>query len=240
LEDREPNLKVGDGISIDKSVLDGLLLVPTYRQGIRSLKSILSISRLNGCNHFERAALPPQAQLDLHVNYSAFMKYMTGRILPDSIREVLAEKLHETYQAQMLEMATTDKERDEIKSEQWSHLEEEFKESSRAHADDIPRKLRLISCFLSETQENRSPVKAFTDDERELLAKQEHDRWNTERLQKQWHMGERAPANRKSPFLIPWRDLERKWQDVDRAMVASYPRILPDTHKIYRIGMVTS
>ena len=117
LEDREPNLKVRDGILIDESVLDGLLLVPTYRQGIRSLKSILSISRLNGCNHFERAALPPQAQLDLHVDYPAFMKYMTGHILPESIREVLTKQLHETYQAQILEMATMDKERDEIKNQ---------------------------------------------------------------------------------------------------------------------------
>jgi hypothetical protein len=239
LEDREPKLKVGDGISIDEGVLDGFLLVPTCKQGIRSLKLILSMSRLNGCSHFERAALPPQAQLDLHVDYPAFMRYMTGRILPESIREELAEKLHNTYQAQKIVMARTNEERDMIKSNQWSHLDEEFRESLRAQADDIPRKLRLISCFLSETQESRSPVTAFTDDEQELLAENEHDRWNAERLQKQWHMGTRHPADRKTPFLIPWGDLQREWRDIDRVMVACYPRILPDTHKIYRMGIAT-
>src|SRR2546421_1007725 len=60
-------------------------------------------------------------------------------------------------------MATTTKERGEIKSQQWSYFDEEFKESSRAHADDISRKLRLISCFLSKlrrvvVQSRRSPT----------------------------------------------------------------------------------
>lgn len=240
LEEREPNLKLEEEISIDESVVDGLLMVPTYRRGVRSLISIISMSRLNGCCHFERAALPPEAQLHLHVEYGTFMKYMSGRILPESVRELLAERLHGVYLQQRLKMASTNSEDLEPKDQQWSQLGEELKESARAHADDIPRKLRMISCFLAQIQEHRTPVTKFDKEELEMLAKSEHERWSAERLQKQWRLGERDIAVRKSPFLIPWDDLLPEWQDVDRAMVESYPSILPPDFKIYRIRKTKS
>ena len=230
LEAREPNLKTGEKISINESVLNGLLLVPVYRHGIRSLKSIIAMSRLNGHRHFERAALPPPAQLDLHVDHHTFTKYMSGVPLPESIREELAEKLHNIYLKKMTEMP-------EIPPPKpWHQLDEELKESSRVHADSIPHKLRLISCFLAERQECRKPVKSFTPDQINFLGEVEHDRWNVERLQKQWGMGQRTPDKRKTPFLIPWSDLEWKWQDVDRFMVESYPSILPEPYVIYNMG----
>src|SRR5205085_3851945 len=83
LEEREPNLKMGDGISIDQSVLDGLLLIPTYRHGLRSLKSIITLSKVTGKRHFERAALPPEAQLGLHLDYPTFMECSRYNTLSD-------------------------------------------------------------------------------------------------------------------------------------------------------------
>lgn len=83
LEEREPMLKINEKISIDENVLDGLLMVPSYRQGIKSLKSIIAMSKLNGCRHFEKAALPPATQLDLHVDYKTFAKCLSGPMLPE-------------------------------------------------------------------------------------------------------------------------------------------------------------
>ncbi|KAK2762829.1 hypothetical protein FQN54_001004 [Arachnomyces sp. PD_36] len=235
LEEREPNLITrGKMISIDDSVLNRLLLVPEYRQGIRSLKAIIAMSRLNGCRRFERAALPPKSQMDVHVEYSTFMRYANGIPIPQSIREGLARSLHEVYIENRRKIAVTSPARETL--QEWSELDEEFKESARAHADSIPQKLRLISCFLSEKQEYREPVKEFTPAQIELLAENEHDRWNAERLQKQWHLGELAPAKRKSPFLVPWANLGGEWRNIDRVMVASYPKILPQTYEIYKMG----
>lgn len=233
LEAREPSLKTGEEINIDESVLNGLLLVPTYRQGIRSLKSIIAMSRLNGRHNFERSALPPQSQLDLHVDYGTFTKYMHGLPLPEHILEELAEKLHNIYLKEITKMSTPE---DIQNLKQWNQLDEELKESSRAHANSIPHKLRQISCFLAEKQEHRKPVTEFTCDQIDLLGEIEHDRWNVERLQKQWSMGERDPKKRKSPFLVPWSDLEKKWQDIDRCMVQGIPSIIPEPYKIYEMG----
>ncbi|TAQ89075.1 hypothetical protein B7494_g2586 [Chlorociboria aeruginascens] len=242
LEEREPRLQTEKGISIDEGVLDGLLMIPTYRHGLRSLKSIISMSKITGKRHFERAALPPAAQLALHLDYDNFMKYSHFDTLPDTIREVVSELLHETYVNYRETMEVGEelrnlKEQDSAKP--WMFLSEELKESARAHAAEIPRKLRTISCFLAEEDENRTAVTEFTKKELDRLAEEEHERWNAERLKKQWHFGPRDVGKRSSPFLIPWRDLEKRWQDVDRAMVESYPKILPDGYKIYRIGKAT-
>ena len=139
-------------------------------------------------------------------------------------------------------MAKTDEEKQTLKNDPsldpWPSLKEELKESTRAHTVDIPRKLRMISCFLAEKHGPRKAVDSFRDDELNLLAELEHERWNAERLQNQWYQGKRNAEERTSPFLIPWRDLDKKWQNVDREMVKSYPTILPDNYKIYRIGKV--
>jgi len=80
-------------------------------------------------------------------------------------------------------------------------------------------------------------VEAFTEEEVDMLAEKEHERFNAERLQRQWRMGARDPAMRMSPFLIPWRDLEGRWREVDRVLVEAIPRILGDVgYKIYRLG----
>jgi len=157
---------------------------------------------------------------------------MSGLHLPERIREELAKRLHNIYLEQRIKIATPQELKD---LKQWSQLDEEFKESSRTHADSIPHKLRPISCFLAEKQEYRDSIKEFTDDQIELLAENEHNRWNAERLQKQWHIGELAPEKRESPSLIPWGDLKWKWQDIDHVMVASYPSILPEPYKIHEM-----
>jgi hypothetical protein len=242
LEEREPKLKMGKGISIDQSVLDGLLLIPTYRHGLRSLKSIIALSKVTGKRHFERAALPSEVQLGLHLDYPTFMEYSRYNTLSDDLRESISEKLHNVYVGIRKRMARTDEEKQALKSDPslvaWPSLTEELKESTRAHTVDIPRKLRMIACFLGETDISREAVEHFDDPELDLLAEKEHERWNAERLQNQWHQGKRDSKQRTSPFLIPWRDLEQKWRNVDRDMVKSYPTILPDNYKIYRIGKV--
>ncbi|KAF9886493.1 hypothetical protein FE257_011400 [Aspergillus nanangensis] len=242
LERREPALQVKGKISIDESVLDGLLLMPTYRHGYRSLKAIITMSNLTGKHHFERASLPPEGQLSLHLDYSTFAQCSQYNMLSDEIWEYIAERLHEKYVAHRLSMAKTEEERLELESQTslnaWPWLDEEFKESARAHAADIPRKLRLISCFVSKTDDHRTPVDEFRPKELELLAEREHERWNAERLQKQWRLGERNEGQRTSPFLVPWRDLEKIWQDIDRVMVNSYLHILPHGYAVYRAGKI--
>lgn len=244
LEEREPKLKSGHRMNIDESVLSGLLLVSEYTQGIRSLTSILSMSRLNNATNFSRSALPSETQLRLHVDYGEFRKAMSGRLLPLEVRELLAEQLNDTY-TNHIRRRERDKLGNESKTDEqidkenylvpWDKLEEAFKDSNRDHADAIQSTIRIISCFLAEKKEGREPVTQFTKSEVEAMAMHEKDRWNSERLQRQWKSGPRSGKYKTTPYLVPWKDLDEATKEIDRAMVRSYLSILPQNYAIYRM-----
>ena len=69
-----------------------------------------------------------------------------------------------------------------------------------------------------------------------MLSEMEHERFNAERLQRQWKMGPRSSGKRTTPFLVPWRDLTQDWKDVDTVMVECVPRVLEGCGwRIYRM-----
>lgn len=79
------------------------------------------------------------------------------------------------------------------------------------------------------------PVPFFTTADLDVLGEMEHERFNAERLQRQWRMGPRNSKQRTTPFLVPWRELTKEWQDVDRVMVECVPRVLEGAGwRVYR------
>ncbi|OCK74102.1 hypothetical protein K432DRAFT_387008 [Lepidopterella palustris CBS 459.81] len=241
LERRAPSLRVGERLTIDDAVLNGLLMVPNYRHGARSLEMVLAMSTISGKKEFERAALPSEAQLNLHVDGKAFMDLVRYPRLPAALRETIAKNLNSIYRLQRRKLARTEEDRQTLDRDplmaEWDDLDEEIRESTRNQADDIPHKLRMVNCYMSREVKGRLPVNAFTESELDVLAEREHERWNAERLQKQWRSPPREGKDRLKPYLIPWRDLEQQWKDVDRATVECVPRILPRVgYHIYRLG----
>ena len=67
--------------------------------------------------------------------------------LEPSLRETLAQGLYKRYKLIRLEISENDEEKESIKTddasfqESWNSLPEHLKDSTRAQADDIPRKL---------------------------------------------------------------------------------------------------
>lgn len=242
LRQKFPHLERNDTIKIDEAVLHALLLVPSFKHGLRSLDKILSTSRLSGRNKFDVSALPPEEQIQLHVDGRTFMSFLRSPKLPASLRERLAQGLFEAYKKKRREMARTPEEKEALESDpslyDWDELAPELKESTRSQADDIPRKLRAVSCFMLD-QDRKEPlihVPAFTTEELDMLSEMEHERFNAERLQRQWRMGPRSSNKRTTPFLVPWRDLTQDWKDVDRVMVECVPRVLATAGwRIYRM-----
>ena len=241
LQRHHPSLASGDHFNLEDGVLSALLTVPAYRHGVRSIEAVLAMSTLAGRERFGAADLPPQAQLGLHVDPTAFLARVMGERLDDDRRHRLGRLLHEAYRQQRLAIAETDQERNELGHDtsmrDWADLPAEFRESSDRQADDIPRKLRRIGCFMAPDAGEMVPVTAFSDTEVALLAECEHERWNAERLQSQWRLDARDTARHTSAFLIPWRDLAPKWRSLDEAMVAAIPRVLQaDGLQIFRTG----
>ncbi|KAI7218707.1 hypothetical protein KC343_g9695 [Hortaea werneckii] len=244
LKQRHPHLESAKGqMRVEEGVLHALLLVPHYKHGLRSLEKIISTSRLSGKSKFDVAALPPEEQIQLYVDGRIFMGYLRSPKLQPSLREKLAQGLFETYKKRRESMCKSDAEREALESDRsmrdWDELAPELKESTRAQADDIPRKLRAMDCFmLNDTTRGPPliPVPQFSEDELDILSEMEHERFNSERLQRQWRMGPRNSKQRTTPFLVPWRDLTQEWKDVDRVMVECVPAILEKAGwRIYRM-----
>ena len=242
LKERHPHLDVNGTMRIDDAVLHALLFVPSYKHGLRSLEKIISTSRLTGRAKFDISALPPEEQIQLHVDGRTFMAFLRSPKLPPTLREKLAEGLFETYKKQRVLMATTPERKKALVTDRsmvdWEELSGELKESTRAQADDIPRKLRAVNCFMLK-EERSDPlihVPEFTTEDLDMLSEMEHERFNAERLQRQWRMGARNSRQRTTPFLVPWRDLTQEWKDVDRVMVECVPRVLETAgYWIYRM-----
>ena len=244
LKQRYPHLEASDGtIKVEEGVLHALLLVPSYKHGLRSLDKIVSTSRLSNRTKFDVSALPPEEQIQLYVDGRIFMSYLRSPKLQPVLREQLAQGLFETYKRRRVVMCKSDEERESLKDDRsmrdWDELSPELVESTRAQADDIPRKLRALGCFMLEGQERSEPlvrVPEFSVEELDMLSEMEHERFNAERLQRQWRMGPRNSKQRTTPFLVPWRDLTQEWKDVDRVMVECVPRVLEGAGwRIYRM-----
>lgn len=62
-------------LNVDQGVLAAFLRVKSFRFGARSMESIVKMSALTGKNRYDRSSLPPDNQLDLHVDADAFVEF---------------------------------------------------------------------------------------------------------------------------------------------------------------------
>jgi hypothetical protein len=224
-------------LRIDPGVLRALLQTRAYRHGARSMEAVLLMSRLTGRQEFERAALPPQGQLEMHVDAKAFLTQVDAERLSDKMRDQLAPLLHERYRQRQLWRARRKPDpalANDPSMRPWETLPEHMKESNRLQADDIPRKLRLIDCYMAPEDPGRAvfDIRPFW----RKLAREEHDRWLAERLQRHWREGRRNALDRTTPFLRPWQDLDILTRGNDLNAVASIPFVLGCIgYRIYRL-----
>ncbi|MHB8766014.1 MAG: RyR domain-containing protein, partial [Deferrisomatales bacterium] len=240
-------------LRIDGGLLRALLGVGRYRHGIRSLEALLDMSRLAGKPRFDLSALPPRAQLALHVDADEFLflaeqeRYQTLLCLgdlPEDLREAsyrereetlvarVARGLHEDYVAQR---------KGEGKplscAEAFDDLPEDLRRSNLDAAADVPEKLRKIGCALRRRPAGATPFEP-TPGEVEILARSEHDRFWRERRLQGWTWGEQKDvAARVSPYLVPYEALAQDIQEYDRQAVRVIPRVLWGLgYEVYRTG----
>ncbi|MFE6867025.1 hypothetical protein ACFVFS_10730 [Kitasatospora sp. NPDC057692] len=68
----------GKEFDVDPGILEALLKVPTYRHGVRSIRSIVEMSTTRPGRPFLPADLPPKSILNLHVDGDLFLKLARG------------------------------------------------------------------------------------------------------------------------------------------------------------------
>ncbi len=153
-----------------------------------------------------------------------------------STREALARAIHEdyVYQAQKVSSPVS---KDNLPS--WEELSEELKESNRRQADHIGAKLKAIGCGITPWREYGAEHFLFTENEIEIMAYTEHDRWVKEKIEQGWQYApERDDALKLHPDLLLWGDerLTEEAREKDRNAARLLPMLLARAgFQIYRI-----
>lgn len=165
--------------------------------------------------------MPDEGQKEIVTGDYAHDRF-APELVPD-LRETIAQAMHEAYRH-----ASQGKARSrDLSMAKWDKLPDYLKESNRQQADHIFEKLRRIGCTVHKAANRNITPMTFTEDEIEIMAKMEHDRWNEERLLDGWKWGERRDATKKtSPYLVGWSELPEDVKERDRQTVRKIPEFL--------------
>lgn len=126
------------------------------------------------------------------------------------VAERLARAIHDTYGAvheggMQVAVARSQVPGGTASLGSWNELPEEFKESNRAQAREIGERLAAIGCVMVPAFDPALDF-AFDDDEVQLLARLEHERWMDERTAQGFEFGP-FRGERTRPDLVPWERL---------------------------------
>lgn len=230
-------LEYRDGIehvNIDQGVLRAFLEVSNFKHGIRSMESIIAMSRLAGNKSFARSSLPAEAQLNLHVDGQEFLALVQTIELEGDLLEKLAELHHSMFCEELREKkykpgpVTNEKHKMHSSLRPYHELSPYEKEQNRLAVRDIPSKLACIGYVMIPARSNELPFE-FPEDQGDLerLAELEHERWLQVKQESGWSYGEKTDkANKEHEAMLPWKKLPEIQKNKDRALVRAIPKIL--------------
>src|SRR5215813_4302330 len=196
-------------LRIDDGVLRAFLTISRYRHGARSMESIIEMSRLARKSTFERSALPPEAQLDLHVNGRVFLAIVQQIRLVEELAREVHKQFCEYLQKDGFRLGP--KTDNELKTHSslvpFEKLPEDEKNQNRNWVRHLQDKLSAIGCVMIPARNNES-LFGFSHEEIELMAEMEHERWVKEKLENKWKY---APETNKAKLehkdILLWRQL---------------------------------
>ena len=148
------------------------------------------------------------------------------RIVRNSVlfRFDLAKRIHENYIEQNKKSAVNPS---DLALKPWDQLEDSLKQSNIDQADDIFNKISSIGFDVIYTGNTDRSIFSFSDEEIDILASQEHDRWMIERINGGWVYGKDKDIVKKvSPYLVPFNKLSEDDKEKDRQPVKEIPRLL--------------
>ena len=140
--------------------------------------------------------------------------------------ELLAIAIHARYNEKQL----IDHPERPLAFPDFSSLPDDLKYSNLRQAQGIYDKVEMLGCEL-RPKGRKGAIRAFSEEQVEMLAAHEHEQWMAERLARGWTLGERDVKNKRSPYLVPYAELSEEIKDYDRDAVRNIPALCD------RIGM---
>jgi hypothetical protein len=153
--------------------------------------------------------------------------------LARAIHDTYARAIHEAYVEAALERGHVPGSMTSLHP--WNELPEEFKESNRAQARHVGEKLATLGCIMVPTFD---PALTFDlhDDEVQVLARLEHERWMGERSALGYVYGP-VREDRFHPDLVPWEELSDEAQAKDVEAMRNIPAMLAaEGFQVLRVG----
>lgn len=139
--------------------------------------------------------------------------------------EVLARAFHEKYRREQM-AAGRDRSTNRALVP-WDELADDLKESNRRQADHVGAKLHAVGCDIAPSAEWTAVTFPFTEEETETMARMEHERWVTERLEQGWSRGPvRDDAKKLNPSLVGWDELDETGKGWNREAARELPATL--------------
>jgi hypothetical protein len=130
----------------------------------------------------------------------------------DNGLDQLARFVHEAYLSTVAEGSSTNP-----NAQPWERLAEIYRKENRQGGDHLAAKLRGIGCRVSLEPGNRIEL---SDEEVDLLARMEKQRWNASRSIAGWRYGPvRSDLAKIHPLLVPWDRLPPEQQDTERKQI---------------------
>ena len=215
---------------IDESIVQAMLLVPTYHFGARSMETIIKMSRCkNGV--LNPSDLPLSVQMAPHISARAFTNLLLQDVIEYSVDGEIARQIHMQY---CENMAGQGKKLPNCVP--WDELSPHFKLSNINLAMSYRDKLELIGCEIRPLTPEKPPLKRFTEKEILVMAKQEHDRWVREKIEDGWAFAPvRNDKKKQHDCLVPWEELTEEIRGLDKEPCANIIPILSEMgYGVYR------
>jgi RyR domain len=224
-------------LRIDTGIIRAFLRVESYRHGSRSMEAIVAMSRLGNATHFNRSYLPPEEQLELHVDPHSFMAMVHHLELNEELLEKLARLNHQLYyknlknQGYVWGEVTDENAAPKTHSSLVSYtaLSPHKKEMNRALVRDIPNKLAAFGYAIIPMRNNVQPVE-FLIPELKEMAILEHERWMDAKLKDGWKFAIQTNKEKNlHALLVDWERLPKEAKDKYLSVVSeNIPRLLKE------------
>jgi hypothetical protein len=163
-------------------------------------------------------------------------------LFDDGTHETLARVIHEEY-CEFIKKEIEDGNNPEYNPDllkPWEQLPEFKKDSNRAQADRIGRRLITHNYGITPWCDYGADKFEFMPEELEALAQGEHERWCAEIMDAGWRYGPvRSSKEKTHSALLPWDDkrLAEAQKDKDRNAIREIPQYLARAgFQIYRYG----